>query len=144
MQQSYASTNAASGAEIRSTRKSCDRACYKTLQWPVDLRHGAEQLSASTPRHGTALPQLPQPAHRLLAECGEEGLRHLVQLHMQRLRHTALLSRSDKCFECVAQRVADFVVEACGGALFYSAHHASMQAGAGLPLLLDAEAREVW
>src|ERR1035437_3353849 len=102
------------------------------------------QTYASTkpaPQHDTALPQ---PAQRLLAECGEEGLRHLVQLHMQRLRHTALLSRSDNCFEYVAQRVADFVVEACGGPLFYSAHHADLQAGAGLPLLLDAQAREVW
>lgn len=120
----------------------CDRACYRTLQWPVSERPAAaswgEDLAGPCP------PLLPQPAHRLLALCNEEGLRNLVTLHMQRLRRTPLLARAGTCFDCVTQRVADFVVEACGGPLYYSQRHSRLQAGAGLPLLLDDAGREIW
>lgn len=119
----------------------CDRACYQTLSWPPGDGFGAprgEGLPAS------CLPRLPQPPHRLLALCDEEGLRRLVDCHMQRLRPTALFVRAGRCFDCVVQRVADFVVEACGGPLYYSTRHARLQAGAGLPLLLDEEGRELW
>ncbi|MDF1484103.1 hypothetical protein PY257_02710 [Ramlibacter sp. H39-3-26] len=118
----------------------CDRACYRTLYWPA-----GELGFAHTDRlPAGCLPLLPQPAHRLLALCDEAGLRRLVQLHMQRLRLTPLFARAGRCFDCVAQRVADFVVESCGGPLYYSERHARMQAGAGLPLLLDEEGREIW
>lgn len=118
----------------------CDRACYRTLHWPVS--DGAHARGAALPP--ACLPLLPQPAHRLLAECDEEGLRRLVRLHMLRLRRTPLFDGAGRCFDCVTQRVADFVVESCGGPLYYSERHARLQAGAGLPLLLDEEGREVW
>lgn len=113
----------------------CDRACYLTLHWPLGRSVGLPPA---------CLPQLPQPPHRLLAMCNEEGLRALVHAHMLRLRRTPLFARSGRCFDCVAQRVADFVVEACGGPLYYSERHTRLQAAAGLPLLLDEEGREVW
>lgn len=119
----------------------CDRACYLTLRWPAAERSGAaswgEDLTACAPL-------LPQPAHRLLALCGEEGLRRLVALHMERLRRTPLFAHAGRCFDCVVQRVADFVVESCGGPLYYSRRHSRLTAGAGLPLLLDAAGREIW
>jgi len=126
----------------------CQRACYQTLQWPVG-ETAAGRLAAAVPGDGLTLaagelPLLPQPAHRLLAQCDEEGLCRLVRLHMNRLRTTPLFARAGGCFDCVAQRVADFVVEACGGPLYYSQRHTRLRAGAGLPLLLDAEGREIW
>ena len=122
----------------------CERACYLTLQWPAGGHADGAARRAGPVLPPTCLPQLPQPAHRLLAMCEEEGLRRLVHLHMRRLRQTPLLARAGNCFDCVAQRVADFVVEACGGPLYYSERHTRLRAGAGLPLLLDAEGREIW
>lgn len=133
----------------RASWTPCQRACYQTLQWPVadtvtGHLHGAARRAAGPVLPPACLPQLPQPAHRLLALCGEEGLCRLVHLHMKRLRHTSLLAHTGNCFDCVAQRMADFVVEACGGPLYYSERHTRLLAGAGLPLLLDAEGREIW
>ncbi|MDR2128780.1 MAG: hypothetical protein LBP52_06905 [Burkholderiaceae bacterium] len=120
----------------------CDRACYHTLHWPLSGGEAAFPRGSLLP--SACLPLLPQPAHRLLAECAEEGLRRLVHFHMQRLRRTSLFARAGRCFDCVTQRVADFVVESCGGPLYYSERHGRLQAGAGLPLLLDEEGREIW
>lgn len=133
----------------------CERACYQTLQWPVsdtspdpgcsaDPGTLPNTFAAAGTQGAGGMPWVPQPTHRLLAICHEEGLRQLVHRHMQRLRHTPLFSRSGKCFVCVSQRVADFVVEACGGPLYYSERHSRLQAGAGLPLLLDEAGREIW
>lgn len=135
----------------------CSRACYQTLVWP---RGAAGTAGAASVGGGGAgwqgepgppagslhqrLPQLPQPPHRLLALCNEEGLRRLVALHMARLRNTPLFAQAGPCFDCVAHRVADFVVESCGGPLYYSQRHSRLQAGYGLPLLLDPPGRELW
>jgi hypothetical protein len=58
---------------------------------------------------------------------------------MARLKTTPLFARAGDCFDCIVERVADFVVESCGGPLYFSQRHARLQAGAGLPLLLDEE-----
>lgn len=118
----------------------CSQACYLTLNWPVAgaaMLRGPQQAICDPP-------VLPQPAHRLLALCDESGLRRLVLHHMRRLRHSPLFARSHHCFDCVTSRIADFVVESCGGPLYYSQRHAHLQAGAGLPLLLDEAGRELW
>lgn len=126
----------------------CQRACYQTLAWPRGAA-GAADVAVGTGGQPAGslhqrLPQLPQPPHRLLALCGEDGLRRLVALHMARLRRTPLFAHAGPCFDCVAQRVADFVVESCGGPLYYSQCHSRLQAGYGLPLLLDPTGRELW
>lgn len=123
-------------ASARARWVPCGRACYRTLQWPT----GAGRAG----RLAACMPALPQPPHRLLALCDEEGLRRLVHAHMQRLRATVLFAGAPDCITCVEQRVADYVVEACGGPLHYSRRHAHLHAGAGLPLLLDEEGRELW
>lgn len=148
---------AASGADAEgpSARYSpCSRACYQTLAWPRGAAGtagggrgvGGWQGDPDQPAGSLhqRLPQLPQPPHRLLALCSEEGLRRLVALHMARLRNTPLFAQAGPCFDCVAQRVADFVVESCGGPLYYSQRHSRLQAGYGLPLLLDPPGRELW
>lgn len=118
----------------------CTRACYRTLRWPVAQppRARAEQGAQAV------CPPLPAPPHRLLAICAEAGLRELVRRHMERLKMTPLFAHAGNCFDCVTERVADFVVESCGGPLYYSLRHAHLQAGAGLPLLLDEDGRELW
>lgn len=136
-------------AEVPSARYiPCSRSCYQTLAWP---RGAAGSGSGDGGLQGEPagslrqrLPQLPQPPHRLLALCNEEGLRRLVALHMARLRNTPLFAQAGPCFDCVTQRVADFVVESCGGPLYYSQRHSRLQAGHGLPLLLDPPGRELW
>nr|WP_260400570.1 oxygen-binding protein [Paraburkholderia bannensis] len=129
-----------SAAPPRARWTPCTRACYRTLHWPV------VQSSRERPVRGeqTLCPPLPAPPHRLLAICEEAGLRDLVRQHMRRLRTTPLFVHAGDCFDCVTERVADFVVEACGGPLYYSQRHAHLQAGAGLPLLLDEDGRELW
>lgn len=118
----------------------CTRACYGTLRWPIaQLERERRWTSASA-----ACPPLPAPPHRLLAICEEAGLRELVLHHMRRLKTTPLFAHAGNCFDCVAERVADFVVEACGGPLYYSQRHAHLEAGAGFPLLLDEDGRELW
>jgi truncated hemoglobin YjbI len=117
----------------------CEHACRTTLRWPV-----RPPEDAGATRAGPALPEPEAPAHSLLALCGEAGLRRLVHRHMARLRLTPLLDKADPCFECVAERVGDFVVESCGGPLYYSERHARLRAGAGWPVLLDEAGREIW
>ena len=129
-----------SAAAPRARWTPCTQACYRTLHWPV-AQSSRERREPAAP---TICPPLPPPPHRLLAICTEAGLRELVLHHMRRLKTTPLFSRAGNCFDCVAERVADFVVEACGGPLYYSQRHAHLQAGAGLPVLLDEDGRELW
>lgn len=118
----------------------CSRSCYLTLRWPTASAHGERGFAPAS----AICPSLPQPPHRLLALCDEEGLRRLVLCHMRRLKTTRLFASAGNCFDCVAGRVADFVVEACGGPLYYSQRHAHLPAAAGFPVLLDEEGRELW
>lgn len=123
----------------------CDHACRATLRWPV--RQDGTPPSADAPGAWPTpapLPEVPPPAHSVLALCGESGLRRLVHRHMTRLQLTPLLDDVQDCFDCVADRVADFVIESCGGPLYYSERHSRLQAGAGLPVLLDEVGREIW
>lgn len=119
----------------------CDRSCYQTLRWPA-MEAGQNRRSLGMPP--ACPPAIEPPPHRLLAICDESGLRQLVMHHLQRLKSTPLFANAGKCFDCVAMRFADFVVESCGGPLYYSQRHARLEAGAGLPLLLDEESRELW
>lgn len=128
------------GKPPRARWTPCTRACYRTLQWPVTHRP-PERRESGAP---AVCPPLPAPPHRLLAICAEAGLRDLVRHHMRRLKTTPLFARAGGCFDCIVERVADFVVESCGGPLYYSQRHAHLAAGAGLPLLLDEEGRELW
>lgn len=123
----------------------CDHACQRTLRWPVrqDAPLLPEGDGPALPPPA-ALPAVPPPAHSVLALCGEAGIRRLVHRHMTRLRLTPLLAEVQDCFDCVADRVADFVIESCGGPLYYSQHHSRLQAGGGLPVLLDEVGREIW
>jgi len=118
----------------------CDRACHATLRWPVRTAH--EHSHDGRPTH--ELPELPAPSHSLLALSAEAGLRRLVHRHMTRLKLTPLLTHTNDCFDCVVERYGDFVIESCGGPLYYSERHARLAAGAGWPVLLDESGRDIW
>lgn len=128
----------------------CDHECAlrRTLLWPArDAGVGSTVDGLNRSAASLAwLPAIPTPSHRLLAECDEWGLRRLVHRHMQRLRPTPLFAplAHSECFDCISERVADFVVESCGGPLHYSRRHDGLQAGAGWPLLLNEPGRELW
>lgn len=130
----------------------CEKNCPATLQWPVRHAPGwfpIQGLPDLGPEpeldfDSASLPDLPLPAHSLLALCGEAGLRRLVHRHMTRLRLTPLLSGVQECFDCVCERYGDFVIESCGGPHYYSEQHPRLRAGSGLPLLLDEVGREIW
>lgn len=129
-----------------ATRSTCARACVATLRWPV---RQAEHAGRYPPPPMVAMPAVPDPPHSLLALCGEAGLRRLVHRHMTRLRLTPLLAEHDgvECFDCVTERVGDFVIESCGGPLYWSQRHSphrGVNAGAGWPVLLDEIGREIW
>jgi truncated hemoglobin YjbI len=126
----------------RARWRPCDRACRATLRWPV--RSPADKAGEWPDTPPLALPALPPPAHSLLALCGEAGLRRLVHRHMARLRLTPLLDQTGPCVDCVTERVGDFVIERCGGPLYYSERHARLTAGAGWPVLLDEAGRDIW
>lgn len=130
--------------DLHARWRPCERNCQRTLRWPVveRLDDSATQPTEHNPAGPPPAP--PMPAHSLLAMCGEVGLRRLVHRHMMRLRLTPLLSEVGECFDCVVERVGDHVIESCGGPLYYSERHARLQAGAGLPLLLNAAGRQLW
>jgi hypothetical protein len=136
-------------AHWRPCEADCARACHATLRWPVRPVLADGPVADVGPV--VAMPAVPDPPHSLLALCGEAGLRRLVQRHMTRLRLTPLFEstgpQAQDCFDCVAERVADFVIEACGGPLYWSEHHSphhGLAAGAGWPVLLDEVGREIW
>jgi truncated hemoglobin YjbI len=145
-----ASTDAPDDNPAPARWRPCDRACnacHATLRWPVRAATESSISLHDLRPAAAALPSVPQPAHSLLALCGEAGLRRLVHRHMTRLRLTPLLADMHDCFDCIAERVADFVIESCGGPLYWSERHSPHQgltAGAGWPVLLDEVGREIW
>ncbi|CAD6561120.1 hypothetical protein LMG28727_07347 [Paraburkholderia kirstenboschensis] len=120
----------------------CTRACRLTLQWPVaESQQQGPRARALPP---ACVPALPQPPHPLLAICDEARWRDLALYHLQGLRLMPLVARVGHGFDCIASRVADFVVEPWGGPLYCGERHAHLQADSGPPLLLDEEGREPW
>lgn len=86
---------------------------------PALARAGHHGLDGLTPT-ADPLPDLPAPAHALLALCAESGLRRLVHRHKTRLKLTPLLNAHGDCFDCISERWGDFVIESCGGPLYFS------------------------
>jgi hemoglobin len=94
------------------------------------------------------LPAVQFPSRRLLEQVGEAKLREVV------VRHHALLAAgpissmfpSDTAvFAELVNKVADFVVETCGGPASYTpAHGNTCMRTRHFPFTIDEQAREVW
>ncbi len=94
------------------------------------------------------LPEVPFPSLRVLELAGETGLRRLVAQHHALLRRSAiggLFAQDLDVFAQLVARVADFVVEACGGGAAYTpAHGNTCMRTRHFPFTIDESAREVW
>ena len=98
--------------------------------------------------HDLEFPEVQFPSPDLLLQAGEDALRDLVRHHHRLLRGSAiggLLSSDPLRFDAMVERIADFVVESCGGPPRYTE-----QAGEGcmrsrhFAFTIDEAGRETW
>ncbi len=98
--------------------------------------------------HEMDFPEVPFPSARVLAMAGESGLRALVRRHHALLRQSEighLFSADDQVFAEAVERIADFVVEACGGPAKFSENHGSgCMRTRHFPFTIDEQGREAW
>jgi hemoglobin len=100
--------------------------------------------------HDLEYPETPFPPATLLATVGEKGLRTLVRDHHTRLREDAeighLFARDDTIFLERVEKIADFVVESCGGPTAYSEAEGPdvCMRTRHFPFEIDERAREIW
>ena len=94
------------------------------------------------------LPPVKFPSRRVFDVAGEEKLRELVRRHHALLTAGPLAGMFPKdpwVFAKLAEKVADFVVESCGGATTYSEQQGSMcMRTRHFPFTIDEAAREIW
>jgi truncated hemoglobin YjbI len=94
------------------------------------------------------LPAVPFPSRRIFDGAGEECLRRLVRRHHENLRRSGVASlfpQDDAVFEALVSKVADYVVEACGGpARFTPAHGNTCMRTRHFSFTIDERARETW
>lgn len=99
-------------------------------------------------QHDLEMPAVPFPPPALLAAVGEPALRRLVAVHHERLRQSAiaeLFPNDPAVFAALVERVADYVVEACGGpARFTPVHGQTCMRTRHFPFSIDEAARETW
>jgi hemoglobin len=107
-----------------------------------------ESVRVIPPFHDVEFPAVPFPSLSVLRLAGEPSLRALVLRHHERLLESpiAKLFPADReVLAALVERVADFVVEACGGASKYSdAHGFTCMRTRHLPFTIDEHAREAW
>jgi hemoglobin len=88
------------------------------------------------------------PSAGLLQAVGEAGLRRLVRRHHELLRFgplAAMFPPEEAGFGDLVERVADYVLECCGGSAGYSsAHGTTCMRTRHFPFSIDETAREVW
>jgi hemoglobin len=94
------------------------------------------------------LPATTFPSSRVLTVAGEEKLRQLTRRHHALLLSSpiaGLFPKDPWVFAKLAEKVADFVVECCGGAPTYSEQNGSTcMRTRHFPFSIDESAREVW
>lgn len=99
--------------------------------------------------HDMDFPPVPFPSNRVILITGEPLLRSVVREHHERLRRLPdigdLFPRDNATFDKVVERIADFVVEACGGPSRYTEAqgHTCMRTR-HFPFTIDESARESW
>jgi hemoglobin len=103
------------------------------------------QVAAATE---LVLPAIALPSRRVLDLAGEEKLRQLVRRQYALLMASPILdlyTDNPWAFAKLAEKVADFVVESCGGAAAYSAQNGSTcMRTRHFAVTIDEAARETW
>ena len=94
------------------------------------------------------LPAVPFPSRRIFDIAGEQCLRDLVRKHHDNLRQSdirRMFPEAGAQFEDLVERVADYVVEACGGPpRFTPVHGNACMRARHYPFTIDEKAREIW
>jgi hemoglobin len=93
-------------------------------------------------------PDVPTPDQRIASDAGEDLLRKLVRRHHERLAASsvgALIDQTPEVFDATVQRIADFVIERCGGKSDYTSEqgHVCMRVR-HFPFTIDERSRDVW
>lgn len=98
--------------------------------------------------HEMEMPEVPFPSARVLAVAGAGALRELVRHHHALLRKSEighLFAADDTAFANLVERIADYVVEVCGGpAAFTPVHGNTCMRTRHFPFSIDEAARETW
>lgn len=98
--------------------------------------------------HELDLPEVPFPSARVLELAGEEGLRRLVRHHHALLRSSEighLFSADNAAFAALVERIADYVVEVCGGPVRFTPAHGNIcMRTRHFPFTIDERGREIW
>lgn len=98
--------------------------------------------------HELEMPEVRFPGPAILAGLGAEGLRRLVRHHHALLRASSighLFAPDPAQFAALVERIADYVVETCGGPEDFSlAHGHTCMRTRHFPFSIDEQAREVW
>ncbi|MCL4525484.1 MAG: globin [Gammaproteobacteria bacterium] len=93
-------------------------------------------------------PDVISPAPHVFRLAGEQKIRDLVIHHHKLLFESPLkdiFGESEKRFDIIANRTADFHVEACGGPAYYSSVRGSASIGIRhLPFTITEADRELW
>jgi hemoglobin len=94
------------------------------------------------------LPAVQFPSRRLLENVGEAKLREVVERHHALLASGpigAMFPGDPEVFAALVKKVADFVVETCGGAASYTSEHGHVcMRTRHFPFTIDEQSREVW
>jgi hemoglobin len=94
------------------------------------------------------LPAVSYPSRRVLEIAGEEKLRQAVRRHHALLMASPiadLFPKDQWVFAKLAEKVADFVVESCGGATNYSEQNGgTCMRTRHFPFSIDERSRETW
>lgn len=94
------------------------------------------------------MPEVPFPSARVLETAGADGLRRLVRHHHGLLRQSPighLFAADEAEFAALVERIADYVVEVCGGpALFTPLHGNTCMRTRHFPFSIDERGREIW
>jgi hemoglobin len=111
---------------------------------------GALQAGRQVPAsHDLEYPEVNFPPAEFLREVGEANLRQLVLRHHTLLRQSEighLFAQDDQVFAERVEKIADFIVEACGGPTAYSAKEGDNVCirTRHFPFTIDERARETW
>ncbi len=93
-------------------------------------------------------PPVPFPSQRIFELAGEEMLRAAVRSHHTRMRASsigALFDPDDTRFAAAVEKIADYVIEACGGPDRFTSTQGNLcMRTRHFPFTIDEETREVW
>lgn len=128
------------GQRVTSNSASHSRACSGQTVGEV-----GRKVDAATE---LILPAVAFPSRRVLEIAGEQKLRQLVQHHHALLAAgpiAGMFPSDDDVLAALADKVADFVLESCGGVAAYSELHGSTcMRTRHFPFTIDETAREIW